>query len=283
MVLDSISGEYLCMECGLVEGGHLLDFSPAVFGEGYGDPTEKPSHEKGSFISNETKGVSCENQAIRLRKTQRFSVRYRGVERNLRAAVPFLDLVASQMGLPNDIRVLSKEIYRKCLDKNLVRGRSSKAFSAAAIYGACRELGYPRSIEEFSSASGVPGKQIGRSYRNIKSSLGLEILPASPADSDMRGSDMYDPRKYLPTIASNLGLSMRTLSVAKEILDKAMSQNLSGRSPPALAAAASYLASQICGEKRTQKEVASVALVSSATVGIRAKELSEMLRGINAK
>ncbi|MDH5746728.1 MAG: transcription initiation factor IIB, partial [Candidatus Bathyarchaeota archaeon] len=51
----------------------------------------------------------------------------------------------------------------------------------------------------------------------------------------------------------------------------------SGRGPTGMAAAASYIASMLTGEKRTQREVAEVAQVTEVTIRNRYKELVERL------
>ena len=51
----------------------------------------------------------------------------------------------------------------------------------------------------------------------------------------------------------------------------------SGRGPTGVAAAAVYIASVLCGERRTQRDVAEVARVTEVTVRNRYKELCEKL------
>ncbi|MCJ2534384.1 MAG: transcription initiation factor IIB, partial [Candidatus Thermoplasmatota archaeon] len=63
-----------------------------------------------------------------------------------------------------------------------------------------------------------------------------------------------------------------------EILKKAANEELtSGRGPTGLAAAALYIATILCGERRTQREVADVAGVTEVTIRNRYKELAEKL------
>ncbi|HIP63507.1 MAG TPA: transcription initiation factor IIB, partial [Archaeoglobus profundus] len=65
---------------------------------------------------------------------------------------------------------------------------------------------------------------------------------------------------------------------AIEIIKKAEEKELtSGRGPTGVAAAAIYIASILCGERRTQREVAEVAGVTEVTIRNRYKELAEKL------
>jgi transcription initiation factor TFIIB len=50
-----------------------------------------------------------------------------------------------------------------------------------------------------------------------------------------------------------------------------------GRGPTGVAAAALYISSILCGERRTQREVADVAGVTEVTIRSRYKELAERL------
>ena len=68
-------------------------------------------------------------------------------------------------------------------------------------------------------------------------------------------------------------------SKAIELLKDAAKKGLtSGRGPTGVAAAAIYIASVQCGERRTQRDVADVARVTEVTVRNRYKELCEKLR-----
>jgi transcription initiation factor TFIIB len=70
----------------------------------------------------------------------------------------------------------------------------------------------------------------------------------------------------------------KTEEIAHKILTTAKELKLtSGRGPTGMAAAASYIASVLTGEKRTQREVAEIAQVTEVTIRNRYKELVERL------
>jgi transcription initiation factor TFIIB len=50
-------------------------------------------------------------------------------------------------------------IYRKALEKKLIRGRSILAMIASALYAACRESGTPRTLNEVSGAQSTSQKK----------------------------------------------------------------------------------------------------------------------------
>ena len=117
----------------------------------------------------------------------------------------------------------------------------------------------------FASSSRVSRKEIGRTYRFIARELGLKLMPTSPQD-------------YISRFCSELKLSGDVQAKAIEILKDAADKELtSGRGPTGVAAASIYIASILCGERRTQREVADVAGVTEVTIRNRYKELAERL------
>jgi transcription initiation factor TFIIB len=111
----------------------------------------------------------------------------------------------------------------------------------------------------------ISRKEIGRTYRYISRELGLKLLPTSPED-------------YISRFCSELKLSGDVQSKTLEILREAAHRELtSGRGPTGIAAASLYIASVLCGERRTQREVAEVAGVTEVTIRNRYKELAEKL------
>jgi transcription initiation factor TFIIB len=67
---------------------------------------------------------------------------------------------------------------------------------------------------------------------------------------------------------------VKTLEILKEAANRELT---SGRGPTGLAAASIYIASVLCGERRTQRDVADVAGVMEVTIRNRYKEIAEKL------
>ena len=186
-------------------------------------------------------------------------------ERNLAFALSELDRMASAMGLPRNVRETAAMIYRKAVNKNLIRGRSIEGVVAASLYAACRQCGVPRTLDEVANSSRVGRKEIGRTYRFMTRELKLKLMPTKPQD-------------YVQRFCSELKLSGEVQSKAAEILKDASEKELtSGRGPTGVAAAAIYISSILCNERRTQREVADVAGVTEVTIRNRYKELTEKL------
>ncbi len=108
-------------------------------------------------------------------------------------------------------------------------------------------------------------KEIGRNYRYVSRELELKLLPTTPQD-------------YISRFCSELKLSGDVQGKVMEILKEAADAELtSGRGPTGIAAASIYIASILCGERRTQREVSEVAGVTEVTIRNRYKELAERL------
>ena len=156
-------------------------------------------------------------------------------------------------------------IYRKALEKGLVRGRSISALIASALYAACRDTETPRTLKDIGLASNIKRKDIARCYRLLLRELGLKM-------------PVVDPIKCVARIASKADLSEKTKREAARILRNAEEQKISaGKDPMGLAAAALYVACVTNGENKTQRDVAEAAGVTEVTIRNRYKGLKQAL------
>ena len=280
---DYSRAELVCEECGLVIDGEIMDHGPewrAFDSEQRdkkartGSPMTYTIHDKGlsttiGWQNRDAYGRSIPTrnraQLYRLRKWQTRTRISDGTERNLALALSALDRMSSALSLPRNVRETAAMIYRKAVRQKLIRGRSIEGVTAAVLYAACRQCNVPRTLEEISSVAQMKKKEIGRNYRNISRKLELKLLPTTPQD-------------YISRFCSQLKLSNDVQVKTTEILKNAARKELtSGRGPTGLAAAALYIASVLCGERRTQREVAEVAGVTEVTIRNRYKELAKEL------
>jgi transcription initiation factor TFIIB len=276
-------GELVCEDCGLVLDEKFIDQGPewrafdAEQMEKYartGAPMTYTIHDKG--LSTEIgwknkdaygKSIPTRNRAqiYRLRKWQRRARISSATERNLVSALGELDRIASAMGLPRNVRETAATIYRKAVNKNMIRGRRIEDVVSASVYFACRQCGIPRTLDEIASFSSGRRKDIGRTYRYIARGLELKLMPTRPEE-------------YISRFCSKLGLSSKVQAKVAEIVRDASDKELiSGRGPTGITAAAIYIAAIICNENRTQKEIANVTDVTEVTIRSRYKELADKL------
>jgi len=277
---DYSRAELVCANCGLVLDSEIIDHGPewrAFDSEQRekrsrtGSPMTYTIHDKGlstiiGWTNRDSYGkcipTRSRAQLYRLRKWQRRIRISDATERNLALALSGLDRLSSNMGLPRSVRETAAMIYRKAAYKNLVRGRSVEGIMAASLYAACRQCHVPRTLDEISSISQLSRKEIGRNYRFVSRELELKLLPTVPRD-------------YIARFCNELKLSNNVQGKTLEILGHAVNHELtSGRGPTGLAAASMYIASVLCEERRTQREIADVAGVTEVTIRNRYKELA---------
>ena len=283
LVHDYDTGETVCGDCGLVLHDQMMDKGPEwrAFTQEekesrsrVGIPTSFSVHDKGlstaiGRVDRDAFGrklpLQTRLQMWRLRKWQIRSRVHSSVDRNLAQAMAELDRLSDKSYIPPSVKEKAAVIYRKALDKGLVRGRSIAAIAAASLYAACRDTGTPRTLREIAEASLVDKKDVARCYRLLLRELGVQMPIA-------------DPLTYISKIAERTGISGKTQGMAIQILSDAKKRRAaSGKDPMGLAAAALYLACLQNNEKKTQKDIAEAAGVTEVTVRNRYKSLKRQL------
>ena len=186
-------------------------------------------------------------------------------DKNLRQALSQLATLKDKLSLNDAVIEKASYIYRKALEKGLVRGRSISALIAAALYAACRDTETPRTLKDIAQASNIKRKDIARCYRLLLRELNLKMPVVNPINCISR-------------IASRAGLSEKTKRKATKILQTAEELKISaGKDPMGLAAAALYVACVTLGENKTQRDVAEAAGVTEVTIRNRYKGLKVAL------
>lgn len=275
------TGELVCGNCGLVISEESYDRGPewraftpeekagksrvggpiSILHADKGLPTVIDKVSKDAF--GRKVDLPTRIQMLRLRKWQTRTQYQSPVERNLLQALAELDRIVDKLHIPEDLQEEAAEIYRKSLDKGLVRGRSISAIVAASVYAACRIYSRPRSLKEIASVSRVKKKDIARCYRLLLNELNL-LMP------------IPDPRAYISKISAKAGVPEKTQTKSIQLLKEAEEKDcIIGKDPVGLAAAAIYIACVLTGEKKTQKDIAEAAGVTEVTVRNRYKGLKE--------
>jgi len=213
------------------------------------------------------KSIPSQNRAqlYRLRKWQKRIRASNSAERNLSYALGNLDHLSYALGLPPNVRNTAAMVYRRAVTNNLVRGRSIDGVVAACVYAASRQCGTPRSLTEIAEKTRISRKEVGRVYRFVARELSVKTLPVAPRD-------------YVHRFSAELHLRIATEKRATALLAEVLKKDLtSGCGPMCVAAAAIYIACLLMGEKRTQREVASVARITEVTIRSRYKDIAKQL------
>ena len=284
IVADATKGDVICTYCGLVLDTNLIDtsaewraFNVEEFDKKarVGAPSTFTIHDKGlstmiDWRDRDALGHKLSPkkraEAYRLRKWQIRMRVHSSMDRNLAFAMSELERLSSQMGFQRTTRESAAMLYRKVIEKNLIRGRSIEAMVAASIYLACRMSGIPNTLDEFASNSRIGKRELGRCFRLIL--MELRIRLASPT-----------PCHFVARIGNELNLSNQSQQIAIKILNGAKKFGITaGKDPSGMAAASIYIAALHTGEHKTQREIARIANITEVTVRNRYREIVKCLK-----
>lgn len=279
MITDNDTGERFCGKCGYVISEIMQDSGPewrSFSKEGGTDPTRTGAptsltvHDGGlatiiNPLNRDSTGrplTSAMKSTIeRLRTWDSRSKVKTSADRNLRQALSELSRLKDKLSLSDAVIEKSAYIYRKALDKGLVKGRSISAMIASALYAACRDTETPRTLKDVSVAGNIKKKDIARCYRILHQELELKM-------------PVVDPIQCVARIASKIGIREKTKRYAVKVLQDAQEREESaGKDPMSLAAAALYLSCVKNKEPKTQRDIAEAANVTEVTIRNRYKTL----------
>jgi transcription initiation factor TFIIB len=283
MVTDNESGEMFCSKCGFVMSEKLQESGPewrSFTQDEHGDraragaPTSLTMHDMGlatiiNPINRDASGrpltAAMKSTIERLRTWDSRSQVHEPVDRNFRQAFSELNRLKDKLAISDAVIEKAAYIYRKALDKGLVRGRSISALMASALYAACRDTATPRNLKDIEIAANIKRKDIARCYRLLVKELDLKM-------------PVTDSVQCVARIASKIGIEEKAKRYAIQVLKSAQEKEVSaGKDPMGLAAAALYLACVKTGEDKTQRDIAEAANVTEVTIRNRYKGLKELL------
>ena len=279
ILTDEVTGENFCGKCGYVITEKSQESGPewrSFQKDGGADParTGAPSslmiHDMGlstvinplnKDASGKPLSTSMKSTIERLRTWDSRSQVHAPVDRNLRQALSDLNKLKDKVSIPANVLEKAAYIYRKALEKKLVRGRSISAMIAASLYAACRDTETPRTLKDVADAGNIKKKDISRCYRILHQELELKM-------------PVVDPVQCVARIASSIGITEKTKRFAVKVLKDAQAHEESaGKDPMGLAAAALYLSCVKNGEDKTQRDIAEAANVTEVTIRNRYKGL----------
>jgi len=281
LITDTETGEIFCGGCGFVLSERIENPGPErrsfaddrVSRERTGVGTSLAIHDKGlsTIINPSNKDAtgkplsnSMKNTLKRLRTWDSRS-QNEPIDRNFRQAFNELYRLKDKLAISDSVVEKAAYIYRKALEKKLVRGRSISGMIGSALYAACREAGTPRTLKDIADATNVKKGDLAACYRLLVKELDLKM-------------PVVDSVQNVARIASKIGLSEKTKRYAIEILRKAEETKISaGKNPMALAATALYISSRKLGMNHTQRDLAEAANITEVTIRNRYKGLSELL------
>jgi transcription initiation factor TFIIB len=279
MVTDRETGEMFCSKCGFVMSEKLQESGPewrSFTQDEHGDraragaPTSLTMHDMGlaTIINPINKDASgkplsstMKSTIERLRTWDSRSQASKPFDRNLRQAFSELNKLKDKLVISANVLEKAAYIYRKALERKLVRGRSVSAMIAASLYAACRDAETPRTLKDVSVAANVKRKDISRCYRLLHKELDLKM-------------PVVDPIQCIARISSTLKITEKVKRYAVKVLQEAQERKeLSGKDPMGLAATALYMSCVKNGFSITRRDVAEASGVTEVTIRNRYKGL----------
>ncbi len=281
VISDTEIGEVVCGHCGFVisdkivnhgnEWRTFLDGTPDKARTGVG--TSLAMHDMGlsTIIQRSDKDAtgkplprSIKSTIQRIRKLDKRTQCHSAIDRNYRKAFTQLCTMQDKISVSDSIVENAAYIYRKAMDKNLVRGRTITALMASTLYAACRNAETPRTLKEIADATNLKKGSIADIYRVLVKELDLRI-------------PVVDPAQCVAKIASKIKISEKTKRYAIKIIRKAQQEGISaGKDPMGIAAAALYLGCVKTGEFHSQEKLAIAANITTVTVRNRCNGLRDI-------
>ena len=281
-IVDSESGETVCTGCGVVIQERTETRLPDVYNSE--DPTKKNRsqgprttilrHDMGlcTVIGNENRDASGKPLASsmkttmeKLRKWDSRSRLSKPGDSGLQKALMELNRLNDKMAISGSIAERAAYIYRKAVEKGLVRGRSITTVMTAALYMACREAGTARTLKDMEMETNMRRKDIARCYRCLVKEMDMKM-------------PVVDAIQCVARIASGAGITEKTKRHAVDIVKEAQRRELSaGKDPMGFAAGALYIACTMHGEDKTQRDIAKSANVTDMTIRNQCRHIKKMI------
>ncbi|KAJ2696292.1 transcription initiation factor IIB [Coemansia sp. IMI 203386] len=261
IIEDFSSGDYVCGDCGLVLGDRIIDTRSEwrTFANDDGDDPSRVGNAANPLLDGDqldtiiSRGDGGSGMARDLNRTQGRTTAQRH-ERNLVQAYKEISALCDACDMPKTIVDISKQLYKKVEDDKLFKGKNNDAIIAACIFLACRRESVPRTFKEICALTKVDKKDVGRTFKFLKTKLKEQTATTS-------SNDLID------RFCSNLSLDQETNRITKLLADKANDlENVSGKSPVSIASACIYMASHLTGNGRDAKDISRIAGVGEATI-----------------
>lgn len=280
LLTDENTGEQFCEKCGYVISEKLQSSGPerrSFQSDGFdsartGMPASLAIHDMGlSTVINPQnkdatgKPLTASMRVIiqRLRTWDSRSQVNKSDSKNLRQAFGELGRLKDKLAISDVVIEKAAYIYRKAMEKKLVRGRSISSLITASLYAACRDTETPRTLREIAYAGNVKRNDIAKCYRLLYNELELEM-------------PVIDPIQCIARISSKLKIPEKTKRYAAKILKEAQERReSSGKDPMGLAASALYISCVTNGISITQRHVAEAAGITEVTIRNRCKGLKQ--------
>ena len=253
----------VCLDCGFVVSAETAAFSHERKTNAEQNKTTRHTL-RSSKTSLNDKEPNCENIASTLEQWKQVKIGD-AAEKNLAIALQYITKTAIDLSLSKAVLEKASIVYKKIIEKKLVKGRSIRTLAATAVYIGCKQCGIAVTTKGIAHVSKISPREITRSYRLVTKQINFAMQPASVS-------------KYAAELSKKLQIPERTILVMEKIAETMQhSKSLAGKDQTGIACAAIYIGSVLTGEKRTRREIAEAARITEQTIRVRCRELEKEL------
>ena len=176
---------------------------------------------------------------------------------------------SSRAGLPPIIIERAKELYSIVKEVNISRGDNRDGLIAACVWIACKDIGVPRSSKEIAEIFDIKLQDMTKGIKFFRENWRLA------SRSDIINNESSNPINYIDRYCSPLPISAKVKHIAEFIAVKALiSDIVDDNTSPSIAAGSIFLASSVCGNPVTKKQVADSCKTSEVTISKCFKKLN---------
>lgn len=275
LIFDLEKNEKICSNCGIVtehdsDNHQNYDLEHSSNSE----PISSMMYDISLSTIIDKKNVDASGKQIsggfemeKLRRLNKFTISNNSKIRNLNKAMTDIRRITGILGFGNSIAERASYIYRKALNKDLIRGRSITGISVAAIYIACKDLGVAFPIDKIDEhVENISKKTTVHYYKFLLRQMKMSV-------------SIPEPSQNVSKISARAKLGGRTQRRALEILYQVGDDPMViGKKPISLAAAALYMAALETKEYTTQLRLAVAAEITTITIRKRYLEIAQVLK-----
>lgn len=276
LIIDSVSGELICPNCGIVVRDRAVDDHPEWKAIDFEDKQKRVRvgapqtfllHDEGlsTLVGDKPYGsfsnFKQSNDARKIRTTYSM-IRVSAEERSLMKLLEKIEDFATKLSLPNNVAETAAYLIRSSKIKAFAKNKGQKEIAAAMVYLACRICNVNRTLKEVSDFSDLKEKDVAKYYRAL-----AQTFSTSPVNRPHISN-------YVTKLSNILNLSTKVERLALDLSLKVEDSSISlGKNPAGLAASCVHIASALFDESISSEDIASELGVTPLTVRNRTKEI----------
>ena len=260
LVEDYHAGDTVCSVCAIVVGDRVIDVGNEwrTFNDGESKDmcrvgqAENPLYDGiDLFTTIQQSGKSGVAKITSARKSN--AVKF------LDSSYGYIKDISVKMNITQDVMENAMHLFKSIREKNSLKGKDKEAVMASCLYIECRRMSVSRSINEFSAATGITKKLLGRVYKYV-----FRLLETKQQLKDQGSVPVAD---FMLRFCSNLELPFDIAKKAKQVALNVVDKHIAGGSAPTtVASAAIFIAAELGGKKKSCSDISRVTGVTEGAI-----------------